>query len=216
MSKTSKNSNAPYCAPPEEFNGVTLHWLPDQIDKFMGFQKRSKQETMLANMDSELIEPADEIQKDLEFPEDIKDSNNFNWLKIFLVIFHSITHCIETYCHTAFRSKHMTLFWLKRNKCADTVLWKQIAVMAQTCYKGGLTKKPDILRRCDMLLQQPSVTVEPQPLELTMCELFPGANNLNGTQSSATSTDLVEHQIDQEQDPWDQFTLDFSFDHSNF
>lgn len=100
------------------------------------------QETMLIKKVSEMIPPEDALHAALGFPEAYRGSSSrFKWLKIFIKTFHEMTHCSESYHHTAFRSKHMLLYWLTRNKHLATAdLWNQIAASTQARYEEELDK----------------------------------------------------------------------------
>lgn len=164
-----KNSNAPYCVPPLEFNGVQLPWTEERKQKFKSLTKRSEQESELTQMAASVIPPVANIIQDLMFPCSVKnEATNFNYLKILVILFHeAVQNCHESYYHTAFRSKHMTAWWLRRNKVlASPEQWAELAHIAKYCYNNNIFKKQDLLdtyRR--MTVMEVSEVLAPRILE---------------------------------------------------
>lgn len=145
--KRRSDPNKPLSRAPSKHNGVPLDWTAPEIAEFLAIDSRSQQESFLNNKVAKSIQSEEQLYSDLEFPPDCRHSHLFNWLKAFITLFHHLTGCSEPYAHTAFRKKHMALYWLSRNKyLATTDRWICIARLIETYYNQGIHKGEDVIR----------------------------------------------------------------------
>lgn len=139
--------NKPLSRAPSKHNGFSLDWTAPEIADFLAKESRSQQESFLNDKVAKLIQSEEQLYSDLEFPPDCRHCRLFNWLKAFITLFHLLTGCSEPYAHTAFRKKHMALYWLSRNKyLASREQWIHIAILIETYYSQGIHKGEDVIR----------------------------------------------------------------------